>query len=405
MERRLKVLQSAYACEPGKGSEPEVGWQWALQMARFHDVTVLTRANNEPAIRAGLENIPPEHRPKFIFHDLGGAWLRWKKKLRLHGLYYRRWQRSVREVVARAVAAEPFDLLHHVTYAGFRDEPAVMGQGVPWIWGPVGGIETLPSDLLPWSRPKDLAEEVSRNLNNAWQVKSGALEAKARAAVMTLASTREMQRAIVQTGADARLVPTIGLHLPPILERVRPRGGVLRLLYAGQWLCWKGVDLAITATVASKAQATLTLIGDGPMRRDLEGLIARLGVANIELRGRIPREELLRSYADFDALIFPSLHDSGGFVVIEAMAHGLPVICVDCGGPGLAVTPECGQKVLPGRRAQVINGLAAAIARYASDPDLLARHAAAARERVAAEYAWDKKGELMDAIYREAVAR
>ena len=51
---RLRVLISAYACEPGKGSEPEVGWQWALQMARFHDVTVLTRTNNREAIEKEL---------------------------------------------------------------------------------------------------------------------------------------------------------------------------------------------------------------------------------------------------------------------------------------------------------------------------------------------------------------
>ena len=55
MSKRLKVLISAYACEPGKGSEPEVGWQWALQMARHHDVTVLTRANNRQAIEPAIE--------------------------------------------------------------------------------------------------------------------------------------------------------------------------------------------------------------------------------------------------------------------------------------------------------------------------------------------------------------
>ena len=42
---------SAYACEPGKGSEPGVGWNWALQAAQFHEVWVVTRANNRAAIR------------------------------------------------------------------------------------------------------------------------------------------------------------------------------------------------------------------------------------------------------------------------------------------------------------------------------------------------------------------
>ena len=56
MPKKLKVLISAYACEPNKGSEPEVGWQWALQMARYHDVTVLTRSNNRAGIEKELAN-------------------------------------------------------------------------------------------------------------------------------------------------------------------------------------------------------------------------------------------------------------------------------------------------------------------------------------------------------------
>jgi len=57
MPDRLKVFISAYACEPNKGSEPAVGWQLALHMARFHDVTVLTRANNQENIEKALDRI------------------------------------------------------------------------------------------------------------------------------------------------------------------------------------------------------------------------------------------------------------------------------------------------------------------------------------------------------------
>jgi len=53
-----KVLVSAYACEPGKGSEPEVGWQWVHQIARFHEVWVITRANNRLQIEESLYKAP-----------------------------------------------------------------------------------------------------------------------------------------------------------------------------------------------------------------------------------------------------------------------------------------------------------------------------------------------------------
>lgn len=70
MPERLKVLLSAYACEPGKGSEAEVGWQCGLQVARFHEVTVLTRANNRGRMEAGLASARADApRPRYVYHD------------------------------------------------------------------------------------------------------------------------------------------------------------------------------------------------------------------------------------------------------------------------------------------------------------------------------------------------
>ena len=54
MPHRLKVLASAYACEPEKGSEPGAGWNWVKQIARFHEVWVITRANNRLSIDQAL---------------------------------------------------------------------------------------------------------------------------------------------------------------------------------------------------------------------------------------------------------------------------------------------------------------------------------------------------------------
>ncbi len=79
MLRRKRVLLSAFACEPHKGSEPEVGWQWALQMARFHDVTVLTQSKNRPAIESELKKQPADRQPKFVYFDLSPGLQRLRK--------------------------------------------------------------------------------------------------------------------------------------------------------------------------------------------------------------------------------------------------------------------------------------------------------------------------------------
>jgi NAD(P)-dependent dehydrogenase (short-subunit alcohol dehydrogenase family) len=72
-------MLSAYACEPGKGSEPGIGWHWAVEIARLgHEVHIVTRSNNVDAIRAGLANIP-ELRLAVHGYDLP-RWARWWKK-------------------------------------------------------------------------------------------------------------------------------------------------------------------------------------------------------------------------------------------------------------------------------------------------------------------------------------
>src|SRR5437660_12518213 len=100
MAKKLKVLISAYACEPNKGSEPEVGWQWALQMARFHDVTVLTRANNQPTIEPELARLEGKQPlPRFVYHDRGPSLLEFKRLFKAVTIYYLLWQRSARGAI------------------------------------------------------------------------------------------------------------------------------------------------------------------------------------------------------------------------------------------------------------------------------------------------------------------
>src|SRR2546423_830893 len=202
MPQRLKVLISAYACEPGKGSEPEVGWQWALQMARFHDVTVLTRDNNRAAIEPELEKFRGQQPvPRFIYHDLHPVFLKLKRRLKLIKGYYVHWQTTARKVVAKLQKAHRFDLLHHVTFAAYRYPTAIWSHGVPSIWGPIGGAESIPGPLLPRDDPASFISESVRNFSNALQTsRYSMLTQRARMTSLILATTVEMQSTLTRLG-------------------------------------------------------------------------------------------------------------------------------------------------------------------------------------------------------------
>jgi glycosyltransferase involved in cell wall biosynthesis len=406
MDKRLKVLISAYACEPGKGSEPEVGWQWALQMARFHDVTVLTRANNQPGIEAEMSRIQDTQRPRFVYFDLDPFWLMLKDRLRATRIYYVLWQRLARQVVREQLRQEQFDLLHHITFATFRYTTAIWDHGLPTIWGPIGGIESIPAALLPWRYPGPLFSEVVRNFDNVVQTATlDVLRRRAASSSLVLVSTRQMQQTFADLGVASRLMPAIGLHLRQfrIPERA-PTAGPLRLLYVGNLLPLKGLDFALRALKVSETNARLTLIGSGPFRRNLEKLAASLGIADrVEFRGRLPREQVLATYKDFDVFLFPSLHDTGGYAVIEAMSNAMPIICLAAGGPDTAVDDGSGICVPLGARRDVVAGLAEAIRTYDRERSRVIEDGRAARQCVDANYDWTRKGELMNACYQEAV--
>jgi len=161
------------------------------------------------------------------------------------------------------------------------------------------------------------------------------------------------------------------------------------------------LDLVIEALAKSDTNATLTIIGSGDQREHLENLAHKLGIAaRVQFLGRLPRDEVLTGYADYDVSVFLSLRDTGGYAVLESMFNQVPVICFDCGGPALAVQPECGLKVPVTARAEVIRIVAEAVRQYSQDRTTLLRHGRNARAAVLADYSWEAKAEQMDRIYR-----
>jgi glycosyltransferase involved in cell wall biosynthesis len=409
MAQRLKVLISAYACEPGKGSEPGTSWEWCVHLARHHDLTVVTRANQRAAIEKEIATLAGRQPvPRFVYHDEPG-WVLWLKR---HApasqiWHYALWQRGAEKIIARLVQNEPFDLVQHLSWATFRFHAAIWGHGLPTIWGPIAGAELCPWALLPWRYPGALATEIIRNLATLFHTSRLApLRARARRSTITMVVSPEMRSACERLGIPAKMLPTLAVHPPSPYERPSSIGRPLRLLFVGRLMYWKGVELALHALHRSETDARYDFIGEGPFTPQAQRLTRKLGLeSRVSFRGRVAYDAMVQAYRDYDALLFPSLHDSGGNVVVEAMSHGMPVICLDRGGPGLFVLHgRTGMKIGSGSREEVIRGLAEAIRTYDAQRELLAAHGVAARAHVTAEFTWPHRAAQMDAIYREAVA-
>jgi hypothetical protein len=146
----MKILLSAYACEPNKGSEPGVGWNWALALVRRgHMVWVVTRKNNQVSIELELAKLGETYVSNlhFFYYDLP-SWATWWKKARrgVH-LYYLLWQWGAYQLAKKKHSTQTFELVHHITFVSVR-QPSFMGNlKIPFIFGPVAGGEHAPWPL------------------------------------------------------------------------------------------------------------------------------------------------------------------------------------------------------------------------------------------------------------------
>ncbi len=405
---RLKILISAYACEPGKGSEPGVGWNVATTMAKRHDVWVVTRSNNRAAISAELAGKPVTGL-QFVYYDLPRWMSWWKRGARGVRPYYYLWQVGVFFKVRHLHRAIRFDLVHHVTFVKYWMPSFLAMLNVPFVWGPVGGGESTPARMLNGLGPRGLTYEALRAMARWIGEHDPCVRLTARRSARSLATTTETAHRLRRLGAAAVEVHSeAGLtenNLQQLAEREQSLDPALRFVSVGRLLAWKGFHLGLRAFAkAEVAHAEYWVIGDGPERGRLERLARTLGIErNVRFLGALSRGEALQTLKRCGVLVHPSLHDSGGWVCLEAMAAGLPVICLELGGPNQQVDQTRGVKIAATTSAKVVNELAGVMVDLASAPGRLSAMGEAARKRVASEFRWEKKGEYLDKVYREVV--
>jgi glycosyltransferase involved in cell wall biosynthesis len=359
-----KILLIAYACEPGTGSESGAGWIWSRMLATFADVCVVTRENNRDAIEAHLADIPERSRLRFVFVDLPPRARFWKKGARGARLYYMLWQRQVVRTARRLHEDQPFDLVWHLTMSTVWLGSLGARIGPPFVFGPVGGGVRTPWSLATTLGARGLLLDVARTATTAVARFANPVARTAwRSADLILVQNPDTRDWLPSDVRDrVELFPHVVLDESAWVssERRQPDGGPIAL-FAGRLLPYKGVALAIRA-IATLPRWRLLVCGSGPDLDRLRRIAARYGVSTrVDFRGSVPRPELLELMGRADVFLFPSLHDEGGWVVAEALAQRLPVVCLDRGGPAVLT----GSGVPVATPARTAAALAAAVERAA----------------------------------------
>jgi glycosyltransferase involved in cell wall biosynthesis len=158
--------------------------------------------------------------------------------------------------------------------------------------------------------------------------------------------------------------------------------------------------LRTAALVLARLPKTrFVVIGDGPLRSDLETLATRLSIRHaVAFEGEC--DDMPARYQAFDMLLLTSWHEGTPLVVLEAMASGLPVVATEVGGvPELVVSGKTGWLATPGDEVD----MAAHVIALLQAPDTMRRFGEAARVRAKSMFSLDEQVERTAALLRSLV--
>jgi glycosyltransferase involved in cell wall biosynthesis len=411
---RLKILVVAAAVHPDKGSEPGLGWGWVRALSYHHDLWVIAgeREGNREAIELRLQRAPElARRIRFFYLPLAdGPYLAgiWPP---LYYRMYRQWHQRAFGLAQALEAKVGFDLLHQLNMQGYREPGYLWRLQKPFVWGPVGGTANVPLRFASVLGPREflyhLAKVTINNLQLRYHRRVGKALARADGFVTSTSDTRAAFQKV--RGKDSVVIQDTGpdTEPPPLArERAWDGNGVLRLAWSGLHVSRKALPILLRAVARlDSVHWHLDIVGEGPMTGRWRALARRLGIDSAcTWHGWLPKRDAIAVVAESDLFVFPSLHEANSTVVMEALACGVPVVCLDHCGMADVVTTGCGVKIPVTTPDEVVTRLAEAIGRIARDPGERQRLSAGALSR-AEQFSWVNKVQRMLDVYEQAIAR
>jgi glycosyltransferase involved in cell wall biosynthesis len=414
--RKLKVLISAYACNPAGNphlhpGEDLVGWHLVEQLKKYHEIWVITHTYNRAEIGHILKGKSWES-VHFIYVKLP-PFIRLLYRVGFgERIYYYLWQIAAWRMAVRLHRKYHFDLAHHLTFGNYW-MPSFIGAflSVPFIWGPIGGGQKIPRVFLKGfsfyeklsEYGRDAAQWVGRTLLLSRRI----CMHRARTILVCNRETKAMFP--MRYWKNIQYFPVNGISKEELAPKivVSKKNKIFSFITAGRYIRLKGFDIilkAFSSFLKYGIRAKLDVVGQGPKETELRRLAQNLNLTGcVRFMNWLTREDLLKHLRRSDVFLFSSFRDGGGAVVIEAMASGIPVICLDVGGPGFHVRKGWGIKIIPGKPQDVVKEFAEALKRLSEDSAARRAMGMSGLARAKSYYLWDRLGLRLRDIYQKAM--
>lgn len=344
----MNYLISAYSVNPYKGSEDSIGWNWVLQYEKNYKegdrIILLTKKFNEKDTRRGLKEFNIQH-VELVIVDVPNAlnWFR-EKHSAFHHMYYILWQHWAWLWVKHSRIR--FDVIHHVTMNDYRiPSELYKAKGAKVIWGPMGGAQVTPRPLKVYEKNQLVAsfrEFVNKSCSwNPFYKK--ALRSYYKIYCINNETQKQISRIV---GKDVPLMPELALRDEYKNLPIRKgKNDILKIVFVGRLIGKKGIAFLVDALslMPTDMDWELLIFGDGDDRALIEKQISDSGIGkNVKLMGNRPLNQIAEAYQQADVFVLPSLRETSGNVLLEAMAYAVPIVAFDTSFCRLLKEVDCG---------------------------------------------------------------
>lgn len=411
MKNNRTILITAYAINPYWGSEQGMGWNFISNIPKEFKLIVITRGENEIYINRFIkENKLNLSNIEFHYFDFTQN-SKWNKSSLTVMLHYWIWQIRVVSFIEKANFK--FDICHCLNFHTDWVPSFLFKFNKPFIWGPIGHHEKIPNIFMgKYSINQLLKDRLAWGIKKYFWKYSSALKKTASSADFIL--TMNSKSLPLLPKPDKRLINLSSVGSRPYLNQWTINDAVERyenkrfeILCIARFVPLKGIDLVLEAfstflnKIDSPEYIKLKIIGKG----ECEGLYLDI-IKNLKIEKYVniikwmPHEELDQVYRNSHVFLFPS-HEGAGMVVVEALANGLPVICLDNDGPGEIIDEFCGFKIKASFYDEAVNEIAIKLSLMHGDRDLCMQLSVNAFKRWDSNYSWDKKGLILGNLYNK----
>lgn len=401
----MKILVNCYACSPFKGSEPGMGWNFIRQMALKHELHILVESKFHKDLEQYFD-LHPDERTNKHFYFISRQRHKLLRKIWPPSYYwfYRKWQKKAYQKAVELDKSLNFDLIHQLNMVGYREPGYLWKMDKPLVWGPIGGFNITPWNMLISMGLKGCVFYFSRNMMNLWQMHTGRRVKKAMHRTKTLISATQNEANFILKlyGRESTVIPEVGFSGEEIKFVPHDRCKALKICWCGQFTPGKSLNLLIEAASLVTSDVELHVLGNGECASKWKRMASRIPNLHINWYGWVERDKGMVIMRECDVFCITSLSDLTSTVLLESLSYGLPVIALDHCGFTNVITDECGIKIPIQRKEQVVKDIARAIDDIAMDEERRKRMSVAAYQR-SLSYGWKEKGKLIDGIYNKVL--